>query len=138
MPNNCIKCPGHFSAYQLDKILIPANIKNMSYSQQCKYVLSPEAYHLRIKAKSMYVAMVKAYKNTSKGSCANPFYVCWNSCNGKFNINGKSLSAYYCHYLGTNKGFSGLLRKIIEFCERKAYVCQLIKDGKYCRPGNRC
>ena len=62
MPNNCIKYPGHFSTYHLDKILISSNIKNMSYSQQCKYILSPEAYHLRIKAKSMYVSIVKAYK----------------------------------------------------------------------------
>jgi len=136
MSKNCIKYPRNFTPCELDKILIPTNIKNMPYNKQCNYLLSPKAVHLRTKAKELYISMIKAYKNTSRGSCANPFYVSWNSCKGQFNISGKSLSSYYCHYLGSNKGYSGLLRKIIEYCERKAYVCQLIKEGKYCRPGN--
>jgi len=137
---NCVRCPGQYSSCELDKFLIPTCIKNMTYAQQCKYVLAatPESYQFREKAKLLFTAMMKAFQNTNRGSCANPFHVNWNSCNGKFFINGKSLSAYYCHYLGANKGFSGLLRKIIEAWERQTYVKNLVRNGKYCRPGNRC
>lgn len=146
MPNNqvnckvkCpVKCKGQYSPCDLDKLLIPAMIKDMTYSQQCKYVLSPEACEFRKKVMLMLQAMLQAFQYTNRGSCANPFYVNWESCNGKFNINGKSLAEYYSHYLGANKGFSGLMLKIREHWERQRYVCGLIKNGKYCRPGNRC
>lgn len=133
-----VKCPGQFSPCELDKLLIPAKIKNMTYAQQCKYVLSPEAFCFRGQVITLFQAMMRASQYTKRGSCANGFYVNWNSCGGKFTINGKSLAEYYCHYLGDNRGFAGLLRKIIESWERHTYVQNLVRNGKYCRPGNRC
>jgi hypothetical protein len=121
----------------LDKILIPVNIKNMTYEQQCKYVISPEASLFRKQAIELYGAMYKANYNIKKGSCANAFNVNWNSSNDKFTIGGKSLSHYYGHYIGSSQGFTGLLTKIIEWSERQKYVCDLKRNGKYCRPGDR-
>ena len=135
--SKCIRCHGQYSTCELDKLLIPANIKNMTYEQQCKYVTSPEACLFRQQAKELYGAMYKANYNINRGSCANAFNVNWNSSNGKFTIDGKSLADYYCHYLGPSQGFTGLLTKIIEWSERKKYVCDLKRNGKYCRPGNR-
>ena len=132
MPKKSINYPCYFSPCELDKILIPKNIENLSFEKQCKYVLSHDASMFRIKAKYLYIAMIKANKNISRGTCANPFYVNWETSKGRFIINGKSLSDYYCRYLAADKGFSGLLFKINEYCERKAYVCQLKKEGKYC------
>ena len=133
--STCVKCPGQYSPCELDILLIPANIKNMTYSQQCKYVLSPQAVDFRCQAKQLYNSMIKANYNISRGSCSSPFNVNWKSSNGKFTINGKSLAKYYGHYLGDNKGFTGLLRKILEWCERQRYVNQLRKNGKYCPRG---
>lgn len=132
-----VRCKGQYSPCELDSLLIPAKIKGMSYEQQCRYVLSPHACHFRYKVSQLYKSMVQANYNINRGSCANPFYVNWQTCKGKFDINGKSLAAFYCHYLGDNRGFSGLIFKIKEWTERQEYVCALKRNGKYCSPG-RC
>ena len=135
--STCVRCPGKYSTCELDKLLIPENIKNMTYEQQCKYVISKEACVFRQQAYKLYYSMYKANYNINKGSCANAFYVNWNSSNGKFTIGGKSLADYYNHYIGPSQGFTGLLTKIIEWTERQSYVCDLKRNGNYCRPGNR-
>ncbi len=132
-----VRCPGEYSPCELDFLLIPSKIKHVSYAQKVKYVKSPYAEKFRHQVKQLYEAMVKADYNIGRGSCANPFNVTWKTCNGKFVINGKSLAKYYCHYLGVNKGFSGLIYEILEFCRREEYVCALKRNGKYCAPG-RC
>jgi hypothetical protein len=126
-----VRCPGKYSPCELDNILIPKNIKNMTYEQQCKYVISPVAYLFREQAKQLYSSMYKANYNIKRGSCANSFNVNWNSSNGKFTISGKSLANYYCHSIGSCKGFTGLLNKIIEWCDRQKYIYDLKKNGKY-------
>jgi hypothetical protein len=81
--------------------------------------------------------MMDASYNIKRGSCANSFYIKWDSINGSFFINGKSLAKYYDHCLGTCYEFGGLLQKILEQTERNNYVNQLRKEGKYCYCG-RC
>jgi hypothetical protein len=132
-----IRCKGEYTPCDLNYLLIPAKISHLSYERQVKYVKSPYAEKFRHHVKELYEAMVKADYNIGRGSCANPFNVTWQSRNGKFVINGKSLSKYYCFYLGDNKGFSGLIYEILEFCRREEYVCALKRNGKYCSPG-RC
>jgi hypothetical protein len=134
--HKCVKCPGEYSPCELDILLIPNNIKNMTYVQQCKYLSCSESKHFRTQAKDLYVSMIKASYNIKRGSCANSFYVKWNSSNGNFYINGKSLAKYYDHYLGTGNGFRGILRNIIEQAERRNYVKQLQKNGQYCTNRN--
>ena len=121
---------------ELDKLLIPVNIKNLTFKQQAEYVITPEALPLRAAVHELYSAMIKANYNINRGSCANPYRVTWNSVGGKFIINGKSLAAYYCHYLGIGSGFAKLLRIMLEYTERQRYICQMKKNGKWCRPGN--
>jgi hypothetical protein len=131
----CVKCPGQYSPCDLDVLLIPNNIKNMTYEQQCKYLLCSHSKHFRSQAKDLYLSMIKASYNIKRGSCANSFYIKWNTANGNFHINGKSLARYYDHYLGTGNGFRGILRKIIEQAERRSYVKKLRKNGQYCSIG---
>ena len=130
--NICIKCPGQYSPCELDRLLIPKNIKNMKYCEQCRYVICSPCSKFRNQAKEFYIAIIKASYNIKRGTCANSFYVKWDSMNGNFHINGKSLARYYDHYLGTGNEFRGILRSIIENSERRYYVAQLKKEGKYC------
>ena len=134
--HTCVKCPGQYSPCELDVILIPKYIKNMSYEDQCKYILCSECEHFKAQVKELYIAMIKASYNIKRGSCANSFYIKWKSSNGNFHINGESLAKYYDHYLGTGNGFRGILRKIIEQTERRSYVKQLRKNGQYCTNKN--
>lgn len=132
----CVKCPGQYSPCELDMLLIPNNIKNMTYDQQCKYLLCSRSNKFKNQAKELYISMIKASYNIKRGSCANSFYVNWNSSNGNFYIDGKSLAKYYDHYLGAGNGFRGILRTIIEQAERRNYVNKLQKNGQYCTNRN--
>jgi hypothetical protein len=135
--NDCVRCPGEYLSCELDRLLIPKCIQNMTYDEQCNYVLSNCFNCFRPKILELYRAMTDASYNIKRGSCANPFYIKWDSINGSFFINGKSLAKYYDHCLGTCYGFGGLLQKILEQTERNNYVNQLRKEGKYCSRG-RC
>jgi hypothetical protein len=132
----CVKCPGQYSPCELDILLIPNNIKNMTYDQQCKYLLCSHSNKFKNQAKELYISMIKASYNIKRGSCANSFYINWKSSNGNFYIDGKSLAKYYDYYLGSGNGFRGILRTIIEQAERRNYVNQLQKNGQYCTNKN--
>lgn len=130
--NERVRCPGEYLPCELDKLLIPKCIQNMTYEVQCNYVLSKCFNCFRPNILELYRAMMDASYNIKRGSCANPFYIKWDSINGSFVINGKSLAKYYDHCLGTCYEFGGLLQKILEQTERNNYVNQLRKEGKYC------
>lgn len=122
-----------FTSDQLDILLIPSDIANLSFEQQLKIVLSPSKKILRTQVTGLWVAMIKADKNIKRGSCANGFKVTWNAVGGKIFIKGKSLSNYYNRYLSANNcGFSGLLYKIIEFRYRQDNVKNQKRNGKFC------
>ena len=128
-----------FTSNQLDVLLIPSDIANLTFDQQLKIVLSPSKKTLRTQVLGFWIAMIKADKNIKRGSCANGFRVTWNAKGGKFFIGGKSLSNYYDRYLSANNcGFSGLLFRIIEYRYRQDNIKNQRRNGKFCAKNNYC
>ena len=122
-----------FTPNQLDRLLIPRDISNLSFDNQLKNVLSSSKKTFRRQVMGFFVAMAKARKDINRGSCANGYRVTWNAVGGKIFIGGKSLSNFFDRYLAANRsGFSGLLFRIVQFQYRQAKIQSLKRNGKYC------